>query len=167
MKIEPNVDFTTVSKANYSALVLCKDCKHYGFDDEDQPVCIYTRDYVDPNDFCSRGKHRYNAYAVPSDKPVTINSPIVCKESVLEQMLVGQWVSTEYQRPEKDGEYLVTIDGGSMDILNRFVTFGNYFKEFDAWVADNVLFHGTDPVIAWMPLPKPYSGGETERNQKR
>ena len=66
----------------------------------------------------------------------------------------GEWIPCSERLPEEYGEYLVTKrtigwnceEYGSNDIA--------YF--------DSDGFHKADKVTAWMPLPEPYKGGDSE-----
>lgn len=66
---------------------------------------------------------------------------------------VQGWIPCSERLPEKTGWYVVTVVG--FETITDMLTF---YKEVSAWsdVTDE------QKVVAWMPLPTPYKGGDTE-----
>ncbi len=58
---------------------------------------------------------------------------------------VRTWTLFSERLPESEGKYLVTTKRGYVTIAS--------------WVGNNEYWN---EVTAWMPLPEPYKGGETE-----
>ena len=61
----------------------------------------------------------------------------------------GEWIPVSERLPSKDGCYLVSTTGTNNDIIDIA-----YYTE-DIW-------HKASRIKAWMPLPEPYKGGDTE-----
>lgn len=80
----------------------------------------------------------------------------------------GEWNTG---KPTKRGEYIVTLIGIGdyrfVDIMhydkpcmpNIEVSGACWYCDDDEW--GDVVYDDTD-ILAWMPLPKPYKGGDTE-----
>ena len=73
-------------------------------------------------------------------------------------------------KPKKQGEYIVTVKsmrGGMVELLyygkplmpNRKVKGMCWYRSDDEW--GDVVYDDAD-ILAWMPLPKPYKGGDSE-----
>lgn len=63
-----------------------------------------------------------------------------------------RWIPCESKQPEPGGYYLVTK-----------ITFGwncTAYREIDIARYDSDGWHKADAVVAWMPLPKPWEGGQ-------
>ena len=75
------------------------------------------------------------------------------------------WISVKDRLPEKEGRYLVSYkldvdmgdDGEPYDIIDVEVMhfFADPQREF-SW-DDNYYEYTTDEILAWMPLPEPYT----------
>lgn len=69
-----------------------------------------------------------------------------------------QWISVEERLPEEDDVYLVTVDP-------RYIAFGVTQIDMLNWYENKWWYFDIDerpavfpdPIIAWMPLPAPYS----------
>lgn len=55
------------------------------------------------------------------------------------------WTLISVKEPEKNGFYLATTDNGNVELA--------YFKKYD----NLPLSYWEKHIIAWMPLPEPYS----------
>ena len=73
-------------------------------------------------------------------------------------MAEERWIPVTERLPEKDGEYLVTIDWGDGDTE---VDCYNYCANGTDW-NDGDLFGAK--VLAWMPLPSPYREGRQDES---
>lgn len=81
--------------------------------------------------------------------------------------LNSEWITDKM--PDAEGNYLVTMDcnGEFVDWLYYgFPSMPNckskgmcWYHSDDEW--GDVIYRNTD-ILAWMPLPKPYKGGDTE-----
>lgn len=68
----------------------------------------------------------------------------------LEYLLAERrWIPVSERLPEKYGDYLVSTSNGWV-VTDYYASYG--------W-DDN---SDKDYVVAWMPLPEPYKGGDTE-----
>lgn len=67
----------------------------------------------------------------------------------------AEWIPCSERLPsEKDGSVLVTKRGEVMIAIH---------SEFsDTWYLGDMCAVGGEDPIAWMPLPKPYKGGDAE-----
>ena len=72
---------------------------------------------------------------------------------------VQGWIPCSERLPSKSGDYLCTIPLDADETYTEVLTFhkGRFYEDDDEWGA---TYH--DDVLAWMPLPKPYKGGEDE-----
>ena len=67
----------------------------------------------------------------------------------------GGWIPCSERLPENNGCMLVTIDDA--------IEFGKYEDgEWSIWVCEHWDEWDAKGVIAWMPLPEPWKGGEDE-----
>lgn len=66
----------------------------------------------------------------------------------------GEWIPCSERLPEEHGYYLVQTDGSHNDVID-IAEYGMYKKLVWGW-------NKASEVIAWMPLPDPYNGGEAE-----
>ena len=73
-------------------------------------------------------------------------------------------------KPTESGEYIVTVDSfghkhidlfyyGKPLMPNRKVRGKCWYRSDDEW--GDVVYDDED-ILAWMPLPKPYKGGDSE-----
>lgn len=83
-------------------------------------------------------------------------------------MSTPQWIPCDERLPEKDGDYLVSLVNCHVKIFGYTTKNKDKFsKGFYLLTSDLFALPPVDPVIAWMPLPKPYEGerkdDETDR----
>lgn len=71
----------------------------------------------------------------------------------------GEWIPRSERLPSESGDYLCTIPLDADETYMEVLTFhkGRFYEDDAEWGA---TFH--DDVLAWMPLPKPYKGGDGE-----
>ena len=66
------------------------------------------------------------------------------------------WIPVSERLPDKNGNYLCTVDYGEdgIEVMQRIYwdTLGGFEKRYNK----------NDKVIAWRPLPEPYKRGEEE-----
>ena len=67
-----------------------------------------------------------------------------------------QWIPCSERLPEHGGRYLISV----LDGINRRTTVAPYLPRCKAWTMTGRMAYWK--VIAWMPLPEPYS----ERRQE-
>ena len=60
-----------------------------------------------------------------------------------------RWIPCSERLPDKDGCYLVSTTGTNNDIID----IAYYTEE---------IWHKASRIKAWMPLPNPYRGGESD-----
>jgi hypothetical protein len=70
-----------------------------------------------------------------------------------------KWVPCSERLPKNEGWVIVTILDEYGDTPYRYTGFGWYLEVANCWIID--AEQRTD-VTAWMPLPEPYKGGDTE-----
>lgn len=83
-----------------------------------------------------------------SDKPIVFNFKKY--EDLLERT---RWIPVSERLPDVDIEVLTTTDWS--DILIAWLGKGGAW-ETEEHILDN------DEILAWMPLPEPYKGGDDE-----
>ena len=71
--------------------------------------------------------------------------------------LEQRWIPVTERLPNNDDWVIVTILDERGDTPFKYTDFGWYLEVANCWIIDSE--QRTD-VIAWMPLPKPYRGGE-------
>ena len=71
----------------------------------------------------------------------------------------AEWIPCSDRLPSESGDYLCTITLYAGATYTEVLTFhkGRFYEDDDEW---GTTYH--DDVLAWMPLPKPYKGGEDE-----
>lgn len=69
-----------------------------------------------------------------------------------------QWIPCSEQKPEKEKEVLICTEHGM--ITDGIFHGDGEIIEWDGATGDRCF--DSDEVIAWMPLPEPYKGGEEE-----
>ena len=73
----------------------------------------------------------------------------------LEESKTGEWIPCSERLPSNDGCVLVTIDDA--------IEFGKHEDgEWSIWVCEHWDKWDANGVTAWMPLPEPYKGGESD-----
>lgn len=65
----------------------------------------------------------------------------------------AEWIPCSERLPSESGWYLITVQG-----CEKVADMEWYYSEWDAWNGVS----SEQQVIAWMPLPKPYKGGDDE-----
>lgn len=67
------------------------------------------------------------------------------------------WIPCSESLPSESGDYLCTIPLDADETYTEVLTFhkGKFYEDDDEWGA---TYH--DDVLAWMPLPIPYKGGD-------
>lgn len=82
----------------------------------------------------------------------TTNEPITDSfDMAIKALEDSRWIPVTERLPEEDGDYLVTTS--SLYGATKYVTTRDFSE--GRWTYDSA-------VTAWMPLPKPYEGSETE-----
>lgn len=66
----------------------------------------------------------------------------------------GEWIPCSERLPEESGTYTVTAYDGA----TRRVTYAKYQKRLKRWELTGARAYWR--VVAWMPLPKPYTKEE-------
>lgn len=81
-------------------------------------------------------------------------------EKQMQESKTGHWIPVSERLPESSGVYIVSrwfTDGFDEMIL----TDACYFDGTSTWHNDNRINHSREyvdkKIVAWMPLPKPYS----------
>lgn len=66
----------------------------------------------------------------------------------------GEWIPVSERLPSDSGNYLITVaDFRLGHIGEHTVTTADFYAKGEKW-------NSVAGVVAWMPLPKPYKGGE-------
>lgn len=68
-----------------------------------------------------------------------------------------QWIPVAERLPENDDWQIVTIKDESADAPYIYSDFGWYLDAANCWIVDA---DQRRDIVAWMPLPKPWKGGE-------
>ena len=63
---------------------------------------------------------------------------------------VQGWIPCSERLPKVDEEVLVTMEWGDVQIA--------WYDKFGKWETDE--WYDLDDILAWMPLPTPYEGGD-------
>lgn len=79
-----------------------------------------------------------------------------CKAESKEQPKTGDWIPCSERLPEKNGNYLVTVEANDGTASLKFQMVDHYGPD---WLHEEKH----EKVIAWMPLPEPYNA-ESEVN---
>ena len=71
----------------------------------------------------------------------------------------AEWIPCSEKLPSDSGDYLCTIPLDADETYTEVLMFhkGRFYEDDAEWGA---TYH--DDVLAWMPLPKPYKGGDDE-----
>lgn len=74
----------------------------------------------------------------------------------------ADWIPVSERLPSEDGDYLVckSWEYHGMDVL-QWVDGWNCYRGYDGKINRESEIDGAN-ILAWMPLPKPYKGGDTE-----
>ena len=83
---------------------------------------------------------------------IEVDTEEVVKRIKEEYDITDSWIPVSERLPSEKGWYLITVQD-----INRFVDVDYYYGNSE-W--DEVL--SKQEIIAWMPLPKPYKGGDIE-----
>ena len=67
------------------------------------------------------------------------------------------WIPCSERMPERADSVIICYKAGDYTLVST----GRYLYKFKMWYVD-VVGDLRDGVTAWMPLPEPYKGGETE-----
>jgi hypothetical protein len=81
---------------------------------------------------------------------------IRCIENLPSVQPEQRWIPCSERLPEHGGRYLISV----LDGINRRTTVAPYLPRCKAWAMNGRMAYWK--VIAWMPLPEPYKGGEHE-----
>ena len=81
-----------------------------------------------------------------------------CDDVVALEAVQG-WIPCSERLPSESGDYLCTIPLDAEETYTEVLTFhkGKFYEADAEW---GETYH--DDVLAWMPLPTPYKGGESE-----
>lgn len=73
--------------------------------------------------------------------------------------ITDEWIPCSERLPSESGDYLCTIPLDADETYTEVLMFhkGRFYEDDDEWGA---TYH--DDVLAWMPLPEPYKGGDDE-----
>ena len=72
------------------------------------------------------------------------------------EALKQRWIPVSERLPEKEGQYLLSCD------TDYGVEVGRFYIDEDGERYFGCDWNDPDDIIAWMPLPTPYKGGEEE-----
>ena len=72
-------------------------------------------------------------------------------------LVTSAWIPTKTKLPDNDNWAIVTVLDNSGDTPFRYTDFGWYFDTPKCWIVDS---EQRNDIVAWMPLPKPYTGGD-------
>lgn len=74
-----------------------------------------------------------------------------------EEIPQGEWIPWSERLPEERQVVLVTVNQTVLKGATHPVIIARYTTEKDSWIHTI-----PDAVLAWMPLPEPYNGGEAK-----
>ena len=87
---------------------------------------------------------------------VNLNDAIDMAIEALSADAVQEWIPVSNGLPSESGNYLITVaDLRLWHNGEHTVTMADFYAKTKKW--DSIV-----DVYAWMPLPKPYKGGDTE-----
>ena len=69
-----------------------------------------------------------------------------------EKLAEREWIPCSERLPSKDGQYLVYMDYGEMDVY-MWAEGWNCIRRLNGMVTREYEING---IVAWMPLPEPY-----------
>ena len=100
-------------------------------------------------------KDQYGDY----DDPEPYEQALTMAIEALQDRPKGDWIPCSERFPSESGDYLCTIPLDADETYTEVLTFhkGRFYEDDAEWGA---TFH--DDVLAWMPLPTPYKGGDDE-----
>ena len=85
-------------------------------------------------------------------------STIIALDMAIDALQQTAWIPVEERLPNGQENVIVTIYDDHGDTPWEYTT--NAWHIDGVWIADNDIVCGS--VLAWMPLPEPYKGGEDE-----
>ena len=75
----------------------------------------------------------------------------------------GEWIPCSERLPNENGDYLVTLENGVVKILGYSTTQRTTYPKGFYHIKDGFSWRQMqNPVVAWMPLPKPWEGADDE-----
>ena len=75
----------------------------------------------------------------------------------------GEWIPCSERLPNENGDYLVTLENGVVKILGYSTTQRTTYPKGFYHIEDGFSWRQVqNPVVAWMPLPKPWKGADDE-----
>ena len=75
----------------------------------------------------------------------------------------GEWIPCSERLPNENGDYLVTLENGVVKILGYSTTQRTTYPKGFYHIKDGFSWRQMqNPVVAWMPLPKPWKGADDE-----
>lgn len=73
------------------------------------------------------------------------------------------WIPCSERMPSENGDYLVTLENGVVKILGYSTTQRTTYPKGFYYIKDSFSWRQMqNPVVAWMPLPKPWKGAINE-----
>ena len=74
-----------------------------------------------------------------------------------------EWIPCSEKLPSENGDYLVTLENGVVKILGYSTTQRTTYPKGFYHIEDGFSWRQIqNPVVAWMPLPKPWKGADDE-----
>ena len=74
-----------------------------------------------------------------------------------------EWIPCSERLPNENGDYLVTLENGVVKILGYSTTQRTTYPKGFYHIKDGFSWRQMqNPVVAWMPLPKPWKGADDE-----
>lgn len=156
----------------------CEDCPKYGDDCDGKEMTReeavkFLKLMKKAVSYFEEYGHDKASMVIECDKAEAIDMAI---EALSVANLKGNFESADavegwrIGKPPEQGEYMVTIDSfghkridlfyyGKPLMPNRKVRGKCWYRSDDEW--GDVVYDDTD-ILAWMPLPTPYKGGDTE-----
>ena len=91
---------------------------------------------------------------VLANRPSERDALIVVVQKAFDALADDGWIPVEKRPPEEEQAVLICNKSGDIRIAS-----GSYSTEIDGWIwyLDS---RRVGPVVAWMPLPKPYESKE-------
>lgn len=81
---------------------------------------------------------------------------------------MNKWIPVSERLPENDEDVLISLEDGRITIASYNDHFLPFFNKPIGWGVDAKRFvfdFCSDDVIAWMPLPDPYTEGEDGKDK--